>query len=148
MITNMFHQLCLYQLWYFILLPVGIQYPSKPLFRRLLMISGGLGESMVGRRRQVKSKHGFFLITYAGQKTERACLIHTYQLHRAHVYMYSCTPVDIPVWARLSCLGMQYSITGNGVSRPGIQNEKDFCIKINILKGNFDILQTERMASR
>ena len=104
MITNMFHQLCLYQLWYFILLPIGIQYPSKPLFRRLLMISGGLGEPMVGRRRQVKSKHGFFLITYAGQKTERACLIHTYQLHRAHVYMYSCTPVGIPVWARLSWL--------------------------------------------
>jgi hypothetical protein len=27
-----------------------------------------------------------------------------------------------------------YGITGYGVSRPGIQNQKDFCIKINTPK--------------
>jgi hypothetical protein len=30
-----------------------------------------------------------------------------------------------------------YGITGYGVSRPGIQNLKDFCIKINTYKGNY-----------
>ena len=27
-----------------------------------------------------------------------------------------------------------YGISGDGVSRPGIQNKKDFCIKINLPK--------------
>jgi hypothetical protein len=34
-----------------------------------------------------------------------------------------------------------YGITGYGVSSPGIQNYKDFCIKINIPKGNYRILR-------
>ena len=32
---------------------------------------------------------------------------------------------------------VHYGIAGNGVSRPGIQNKTDFCIKINISKGNY-----------
>ena len=34
-----------------------------------------------------------------------------------------------------------YGNTGYGVSSPGIQNQKDFCLKINISKGNFWILR-------
>ena len=30
-----------------------------------------------------------------------------------------------------------YGITGYGVSGPGIQNQKDFCIEINLPKGNY-----------
>ena len=30
-----------------------------------------------------------------------------------------------------------YGNTGNGVFKRGVQNEKDFCLKINILKGNY-----------
>ena len=30
-----------------------------------------------------------------------------------------------------------YGISGYGVSRPGIQNKKGFCIKINLPKGNY-----------
>ena len=36
---------------------------------------------------------------------------------------------------------VHYGITGYGVSRPGIQNKKDFCIKINIPKENYWILR-------
>ena len=32
-------------------------------------------------------------------------------------------------------IGLYYDITGYGVSSPGIQNKKDFCLKINIPKG-------------
>ena len=31
---------------------------------------------------------------------------------------------------------VHYGNTGNGVSSPGIQNQKDFCLRINIPKGN------------
>ena len=35
----------------------------------------------------------------------------------------------------LACLEcIHYGVTSYGMSRPGIQNEKDFCIKINIPK--------------
>jgi hypothetical protein len=40
-----------------------------------------------------------------------------------------------------------YGITGYGVSSPGIQNYKDFCIKINIPKGNYWILRIGLMGS-
>jgi hypothetical protein len=33
--------------------------------------------------------------------------------------------------------GTGYGITGYGVSRPGIQNRKGFCIKINLPKVNY-----------
>ena len=32
---------------------------------------------------------------------------------------------------------VHYGITGYGVLRPGIQNKKGFCIKINLPKGNY-----------
>ena len=37
----------------------------------------------------------------------------------------------------LSCITFHYAISGYGVSRPGIQNKKGFCIKINLPKGNY-----------
>ena len=40
-----------------------------------------------------------------------------------------------------------YGITGYGVSRPGIQNRKGFCIKINLPKGNYWILRIGLMGS-
>ena len=38
---------------------------------------------------------------------------------------------------RVEANSRQYGITGYGVSRPGIQNMKGFCIKINLSKGNY-----------
>ena len=40
-----------------------------------------------------------------------------------------------------------YGITGYGGSRPGIQIQKDFCIKINIPKKNYWILRIGTMGS-
>ena len=40
-----------------------------------------------------------------------------------------------------------YGISGYGVSRPGIQNKKGFCIKINLPKGNYWILRIGLMGS-
>ena len=40
-----------------------------------------------------------------------------------------------------------YGITSYGVSRPGIQNKKGFCIKINLPKGNYWILRIGLMGS-
>jgi hypothetical protein len=34
-------------------------------------------------------------------------------------------------------LSASYGISVYGVSRPGIQNKKGFCIKINLPKGNY-----------
>ena len=39
------------------------------------------------------------------------------------------------------CLG--YGNTGCGVFKRGVQNYKDFCLRINILKGNYGILSFE-----
>ena len=35
----------------------------------------------------------------------------------------------------------QYGNTGCGVFKQGVQNQKDFSLRINILKGNFSILR-------
>ena len=35
----------------------------------------------------------------------------------------------------ISCIG--YGNTGRGVFKRGLQNQKDFCLRINILKGNY-----------
>ena len=43
--------------------------------------------------------------------------------------------------------GGNYGITGYGISSPEIQNQKDFCIKINIPKGNYWILRIGLMVS-
>ena len=42
---------------------------------------------------------------------------------------------------------VSYGITGYDVSRPGIQNKKDFCMKINISKGNDWFLRIGLMGS-
>ena len=36
---------------------------------------------------------------------------------------------------------IQYGNTGCGVFKRGVQNQKGFCLRINILKGNFSILR-------
>ena len=41
----------------------------------------------------------------------------------------------------------RYGISGYGVSRPGIQNKKGFCIKINSPEGNYWILRIGLMGS-
>ena len=47
----------------------------------------------------------------------------------------------------LKSIYVRYGITDYGVSRPGIQNWKDFCMKINIPKGNYWILRIGLMGS-
>ena len=42
---------------------------------------------------------------------------------------------------------LEYGITGYGVSRPGIQNKKGSCIKVNLPKGNYWILRIGLMGS-
>ena len=32
---------------------------------------------------------------------------------------------------------VHYGNTGCGLFKPGVQNKKDFCLRINILKGNY-----------
>ena len=50
-------------------------------------------------------------------------------------------------WPYISKLKLQailclhYGNTGCGVFRRGVQNQKDFCLRINILKGNYWILR-------
>ena len=52
-------------------------------------------------------------------------------------------------WPYISKLKLQailclhYGNTGCGVFRRGVQNQKDFCLRINILKGNYWILRTK-----
>jgi hypothetical protein len=47
----------------------------------------------------------------------------------------------------LFALCVKYGTSGYGVSRPGIQNKKGFCIKINLPKGNYWILKIGLMGS-
>ena len=51
------------------------------------------------------------------------------------------------IWISLSKVSADYGNTGCGVFKRGVQNEKDFCLRINILKGNYWILSFGLMAS-
>ena len=58
--------------------------------------------------------------------------------------------VDLRNWIWLwfiTIINHHYGITGYRVSRPEIQNQKDFCIKINVPKGNYWILRIGLMGS-
>ena len=39
------------------------------------------------------------------------------------------------------CYSLDYGNTGCGVFQQGVQNEEGFCLRINILKGNYSILR-------
>ena len=56
-----------------------------------------------------------------------------------------CTILFWPGWNKSK--DIQYGNPGCGVFKRGIQNKKDFCIKINIPKGNYWILRIGLMGS-
>ena len=54
----------------------------------------------------------------------------------------------LPIYTFIqSSISTQYGNTGCGVFKRGVQNKKDFCIRINIFKGNYGILSIGLMAS-
>ena len=64
------------------------------------------------------------------------------------VWVLLHSPISLSFQASAACLCRDYGNTGCRVFKQGLQNWKDFCLKINIPRENYEILRIGVMGIR